>query len=63
MAIHGHMENPNIHTLNPTLAKRGVLRAIIVILTLTVLEFPPPTGFETRPQEHVSLFWLFFSYL
>jgi hypothetical protein len=24
------------------------------------LEFPPPIGFETRPQTDVSLFWLFF---
>jgi hypothetical protein len=41
-------------------AKRAVLGAIIVILILTVLEFPPPLGFETRPQSDVSLFWLAF---
>jgi hypothetical protein len=39
-------------------AKRAVLGAIVVILILTVLEFPPPLGFETRPQSNVSLFWL-----
>jgi hypothetical protein len=41
-------------------AKRAVLGAIIVILVLTVLEFPPPIGFETRPQSNVSIFWLAF---
>jgi hypothetical protein len=44
--------------LNLTWAKRGVLGSIIAILILTVLEFPPPIGFETRPQNDVSLFWL-----
>jgi hypothetical protein len=37
-----------------------VLGAVIVILVLTVLEFPPPIGFETRPQSNVSIFWLAF---
>jgi len=41
-------------------AKRAVIGAVIVILILTVLEFPPPLGFETRPQSDVSLFWLAF---
>jgi len=41
-------------------AKRAVLGAIIVILVLTVLEFPPPIGFETRPQSSVSIIWLTF---
>jgi hypothetical protein len=41
-------------------AKRAVLGAVIVILILTVLEFPPPVGFETRPQSNVSFFWLAF---
>jgi hypothetical protein len=41
-------------------AKRAVLGAVIVILALTVLEFPPPLGFETRPQSNVSIFWLAF---
>lgn len=41
-------------------AKKGVIGAIIVILILTVLEFPAPIGFETRPQNNVSLFWLAF---
>ena len=41
-------------------AKRAVLGAVIVILILTVLEFPPPIGFETRPQSNVSVFWLAF---
>lgn len=39
-------------------AKMGVLFAIIVILILTVLEFPAPLGFETRPQNGVSPLWL-----
>jgi hypothetical protein len=41
-------------------AKSAVLGAIIVILVLTVLEFPPPIGFETRPQSNVSIIWLAF---
>jgi hypothetical protein len=41
-------------------AKRAVLGAVIVILILTVLEFPPPLGFETRPQSNVSIIWLAF---
>ena len=41
-------------------AKRAVLGGVIVILILTVLEFPPPMGFETRPQSDVSAFWLAF---
>lgn len=39
-------------------AKIGVMVAVVVILILTVLEFPAPVGFETRPQDNVSLFWL-----
>lgn len=41
-------------------AKRGVLGSIVAILILTVLEFPSPIGFETRPQSNVSFFWLVF---
>ena len=41
-------------------AKRAVLGAVVAILILTVLEFPPPIGFETRPQSDVSAFWLAF---
>ena len=37
-----------------------MLGAVIMILILTVLEFPPPLGFETRPQSDVSVFWLAF---
>jgi hypothetical protein len=40
--------------------KRAVLGAVIVILILTVLEFPPPIGFEPRPQSNVSIIWLAF---
>ena len=46
--------------MNPNTAKRGVLGAIIAILIITVLEFPPPIGFETRPQNDVSVIWLGF---
>jgi hypothetical protein len=52
------MEKFNNHKLNPTLAKRGVVGSVIAILILTVLEFPPPIGFETRPQGDVSILWL-----
>jgi hypothetical protein len=52
------MKQFNNHKLNPTLAKRGVLGSVIAILILTVFEFPPPIGFETRPQGGVSPFWL-----
>ena len=41
-------------------ARRAVLGVLIVIWILTVLEFPPPVGFETRPQSNVSIFWLAF---
>ena len=43
-----------------TVAQKGVIGAIIVIIILTVLEFPPPIGFETRPQADVSIYWLLF---
>jgi hypothetical protein len=46
--------------LNIGTAKRIVVVAVIVILVLTVLEFPPPLGFETRPQSNVSYLWLAF---
>lgn len=46
--------------LNPTFEKKGVLWSVIATLILTVLEFPPPIGFETRPQGDVPLFWLAF---
>jgi hypothetical protein len=51
--------NQLIH-LTPSSVKRAVLGTVIVILILTVLEFPPPIGFETRPQSDVSSFWLAF---
>jgi hypothetical protein len=41
-------------------SKKAVLGAVIAILILTILEFPPPIGFETRPQSDVSFFWLAF---
>ena len=40
--------------------KIGVVVSIVVIVIITILEFPPPIGFETRPQNNVSMFWLFF---
>jgi hypothetical protein len=39
-------------------ARKAVVAIIIAILILTVLEFPAPIGFETRPQTDVSPFWL-----
>ncbi len=39
-------------------AKRGVVVSIVIILVLTVLEFPKPIGFETRSQSNVSRGWL-----
>ena len=53
-------KNPNSPRLSSTIAKRGVLGAVVAILILTALEFPPPIGFETRPQVDVSRFWLLF---
>lgn len=41
-------------------AKVGVVVSVIIILILTVLEFPAPIGFETRPQTGVSPLWLIF---
>jgi hypothetical protein len=43
---------------NPNFSKWGVVGSVIAILILTVLEFPPPIGFETRPQNDVSMLWL-----
>ncbi len=40
--------------------KKAVVGSVVLILILTVLEFPPPIGFETRPQSDVSSFWLVF---
>lgn len=42
----------------PSFSKWGVVGSVIAILILTVLEFPPPIGFETRPQDDVSMLWL-----
>ncbi len=50
----------NNRTVNGKWAKRGVVGAIVAILILTLLEFPAPVGFETRPQNNVSILWLFF---
>ena len=44
----------------PSSAKKGAVGAIIAILIVTVLEFQPPIGFESRPQTNVSIFWLFY---
>lgn len=41
-------------------SKRIVVISILAILILTILEFPAPIGFETRPQNNVSIFWLAF---
>jgi hypothetical protein len=41
-------------------AKRAIFGSVIAILVLTVLEFPPPIGFETRPQSDVSPVWFVF---
>jgi hypothetical protein len=42
-------------------AKWGAVGVVIAILVITVLEFPAPVGFETRPQTNVSPLWgLFF---
>lgn len=49
-----------VRGLTLSFAKLAVLGAVIAILILTVLEFPPPIGFETRPQSDVSIFWLAF---
>jgi hypothetical protein len=43
-----------------TSAKWASVGAIISIIIITVLEFPAPVGFETRPQTNVSPFWLLF---
>lgn len=46
--------------ISPATAKKGVVATVVLILLLTVLEFPAPIGFETRPQSDVSPFWLAF---
>jgi hypothetical protein len=44
--------------ISSSTAKKAVVGSVIAILVLTVLEFPPPIGFETRPQTDVSSIWL-----
>lgn len=39
-------------------ARRGIIISIFLIIILTILEFPAPIGFEVRPQNNVSLWWL-----
>ena len=43
---------------NLKLLKYISVATILVILILTVLEFPAPIGFEVRPQDNVSMWWL-----
>lgn len=43
-----------------TKIKFGIIGCVIAIIILTILEFPAPIGFETRPQDNVSIGWLFF---
>lgn len=40
--------------------KIGIVGCVIAIVILTILEFPAPVGFETRPQNNVPIGWLFF---
>lgn len=40
--------------------KLGIVGCVVAIIILTILEFPAPVGFETRPQDNVSMGWLFF---
>jgi hypothetical protein len=40
--------------------KIGIIGCVVAIIILTILEFPAPVGFETRPQDNVSMGWLFF---
>lgn len=42
------------------MVKKGVIGSVIAIIVITALEFPPPIGFETRPQTNVPIYWLFF---
>ncbi|MHB1261016.1 MAG: hypothetical protein ACYC2H_04795 [Thermoplasmatota archaeon] len=43
----------------PTPVAKGlVVATIALMLYLTALQFPPPIGFESRPQDDVSLMWL-----
>lgn len=43
---------------NLKILKRIIVGLILGIIVLTILEFPAPIGFETRPQDNVSLLWL-----
>lgn len=40
--------------------KLGIIGCVVAIIVLTILEFPAPIGFETRPQDNVSIGWLLF---
>ena len=46
--------------LTLSFARKAVVAIVIAILVMTVLEFPSPIGFDTRPQSDVSSFWLVF---
>jgi len=48
----------NLSIKNSKVAKWGVVGSVVGILVLTILEFPPPIGFETRSQANVSPLWL-----
>ena len=47
-----------MNVVSPSYAKRAVVASVVAILILTILEFPAPFGFETRPQADVSPLWL-----
>lgn len=40
--------------------KLGIVGCVVAVIILTILEFPAPVGFETRPQDNVSMGWLLF---
>lgn len=50
----------NLLTVFDKNLKIGIINCVVVIIILTILEFPAPIGFETRPQNNVSMGWLFF---
>jgi hypothetical protein len=51
MPINKHIDNK---------VRLGIVGCVVAIIIFTILEFPAPVGFETRPQDNVSIGWLLF---
>jgi len=53
-----HTGGNTVNNISLKSPQRYIFYSIIFILVLTILEFPAPIGFESRPQNNVSPAWL-----